>query len=61
MAGIAVRAADTAGASQRTTVYLKQGEQAAWVDTGEAIPENFNAVIKRQLILPINHRVTPYT
>lgn len=46
MDGIAVRAADTAGASERNPINLKKGSQAVFVDTGDPIPEKFNAVIK---------------
>ncbi len=45
MDGYAVRFTDTFGASERTPKRLKLGEQAAYVDTGEPIPDGFNAVI----------------
>jgi putative molybdopterin biosynthesis protein len=45
MDGIAVRAADTVGASETSPVHLKVGEQAAWVDTGDALPPGTDAVI----------------
>lgn len=45
MDGYAVRFADTFGASERTPKKLKIGEQAVYVDTGDPMPEGFNAVI----------------
>ncbi len=45
MDGYAVRFADTFGASERTPKRLKVGEQAVYVDTGDPIPDGFNAVI----------------
>lgn len=46
MDGIAVKAKDTADASSRNPIILKKGVQAVPVDTGNPIPEGFNAVIK---------------
>jgi len=45
MDGYAVRFTDTFGASERTPKRLELGEQAVYVDTGEPIPDGFNAVI----------------
>jgi putative molybdopterin biosynthesis protein len=45
MDGYAVRFADTFGASERIPKKLKIGEQAVYVDTGDPMPEGFNAVI----------------
>jgi putative molybdopterin biosynthesis protein len=45
MDGYAVRFTDTFGASERTPKKLKIGEQAVYVDTGDPMPEGFNAVI----------------
>lgn len=45
MDGIAVRAADTAGASEEEPKALKEGLDFAYVDTGEPIPQEFDAVI----------------
>ncbi|MDI3548380.1 MAG: molybdopterin molybdotransferase [Halanaerobiales bacterium] len=93
MDGIAVRAEDTVGASERSPISLREGKEAHWVDTGDPVPEGFNAVIKieevnekesnileiergvtpwenvrgigesvikGQLVLPVNHQLTPY-
>ncbi|MFN2341559.1 MAG: molybdopterin biosynthesis protein [Halanaerobium sp.] len=46
MDGIAVKAQTTAGASERAPVDLEIGKDAYPVDTGDPIPEQFNAVIK---------------
>jgi putative molybdopterin biosynthesis protein len=45
MDGYAVRFTDTFGASEKTPKHLKTGEQAVYVDTGDPMPEGFNAVI----------------
>ncbi len=46
MDGIAVKAQKTAGASERNPIKLEIGRDAEPVDTGDPIPEQFNAVIK---------------
>jgi putative molybdopterin biosynthesis protein len=45
MDGAAVRADDTHGATKTSPVRLALGEQASWIDTGNALPPQFNAVI----------------
>ena len=45
MDGIAVRAEDTLGASESSPLHLRVGAQAMWVDTGDALPPDTNAVI----------------
>lgn len=45
MDGFAVKFIDTFGASERTPKRLKIGEQAVYVDTGDPLPDGFNAVI----------------
>lgn len=45
MDGYAVRFADTFGASETNPKRLKIGEQAVYVDTGDPMPDGFNAVI----------------
>ena len=59
MDGIAVRADDTLGASETSPIQLKQGEQATWVDTGDAMPAETNAVIMAEHVQdhPIQLRV----
>ncbi len=45
MDGYAVKFVDTFGASERSPKKLKIGEQAVYVDTGDPLPDGFNAVI----------------
>ncbi|MGE5842571.1 MAG: molybdopterin biosynthesis protein, partial [Deltaproteobacteria bacterium] len=45
MDGIAVRAEETYGTTERTPKTLKVGRDALWINTGQAMPEDFNAVI----------------
>jgi molybdopterin molybdotransferase/putative molybdopterin biosynthesis protein len=45
MDGAAVHSADTTGASEKTPVRLRIGDQAQWVDTGMSMPEGFDAVV----------------
>lgn len=45
MDGIAVRAEETYGTTEKTPKGLKIGESAEWINTGQALPAGFNAVI----------------
>jgi putative molybdopterin biosynthesis protein len=45
MDGAAVRAEETLGASETSPLRLKLGEQAIWIDTGDPLPPECNAVI----------------
>lgn len=45
MDGVAVRPADTFGATETSPVRLRLGEQAVWRDTGDPLPPGFEAVI----------------
>ncbi len=45
MDGFAVHANETAGATLTAPITLEIGEQAQYVDTGDPLPEGFNAVI----------------
>jgi len=47
MDGIAVRAADTVGASESTPVLLDSGDYVV-LDTGDPLPEGFDAVVMRE-------------
>lgn len=67
MDGIAVKAENTAGASERYPVKLKAEKEAVWVDTGDPIPSGYNAVVKveeinqkKDNILEIEKGVTPW-
>ncbi|MCD6560187.1 MAG: molybdopterin biosynthesis protein [Deltaproteobacteria bacterium] len=45
MDGIAVRAEDTYGTTERYPKTIKIGRHAVWINTGQVIPGQFNAVI----------------
>ena len=67
MDGVAVRAADTVGATETSPVRLKVGPEASWVDTGDLIPDGFDAVIMVEVIhevdaetIEIRDPVPPY-
>ena len=45
MDGVAVRAAETVGATETAPVSLRVGEQAMWIDTGAPMPPGFDSVI----------------
>lgn len=45
MDGVAVKAEATYGTTERKPLVLKVGEEALWINTGQAIPPGFNAVI----------------
>jgi putative molybdopterin biosynthesis protein len=50
MDGIAVRAAETVGASESSPLQLQVGTQAIWVDTGDPLPSETNAVIMAEQV-----------
>lgn len=54
MDGIAVRAEETYGTTERNPRILKAGEEALWINTGQAMPEGFNAVIMVEKIHQID-------
>ena len=54
MDGIAVRSSDTVGATETSPLSLDVGEQAVWVDTGDPMPEGFNAVIMVEVVHEID-------
>jgi len=45
MDGVAVRAEETYGTTERNPKTLTVGEDAVWINTGQAIPKGLNAVI----------------
>ena len=45
MDGIAVRAEETYGTTEKHPKTLKVGRDAVWINTGQPLPESFNAVI----------------
>jgi putative molybdopterin biosynthesis protein len=54
MDGIGVRFQDTIGASEATPIRLSLHQQFEWVNTGNVLPEKFNAVIMVEDIQPID-------
>jgi putative molybdopterin biosynthesis protein len=50
MDGIAVRAEDTLGATESAPLQLNVGTQATWVDTGDPMPPETNAVIMAEQV-----------
>ena len=50
MDGAAVRSIDTVGATETAPVSLVIGEQARWVDTGDLMPEGFDAVAMIEVV-----------
>ncbi len=56
MDGIAVKAEDTYGATDRRPKILEIGKDAVWVNTGEPMPEGFNAVIMVEKLNQLNEK-----
>ena len=56
MDGIAVRAADTVGATETSPLRLAVDEQAIWVDTGDPMPDGYNAVIMVEVVHEVDAR-----
>jgi putative molybdopterin biosynthesis protein len=54
MDGIGVRFQDTIGASEATPVRLSLHEQFEWVNTGNLLPEKFDAVIMVEDVQPVD-------
>src|SRR5258708_18291343 len=50
MDGIAVRAEETLGATDSSPLQLRVGAQATWVDTGDPLPPDTNAVIMAEQV-----------
>ena len=54
MDGVAVRSRDTVGASEASPVTLRVGGQAVWVDTGDPMPDGFDAVVMIEVVHEID-------
>jgi putative molybdopterin biosynthesis protein len=54
MDGFAVRSRDTDGASETAPLTLAAERQARYIDTGDPLPEGFNAVIPIENVEPLN-------
>ena len=57
MDGIAVRFKETVGASETNPIRLSLHEQFEWVNTGNVLPENFDAVIMVEDVQPIDDTI----
>ena len=57
MDGIAVRASDTVGATETSPLQLAVGKQAVWVDTGDPVPDGFDAVIMVEVVHEVDGNV----
>ncbi len=67
MDGVAVRSAETVGATETSPLQLRIGEQAAWLDTGDPMPDGFDAVVMIEHVqdlggmhIEIREPVAPY-
>jgi molybdenum cofactor synthesis domain-containing protein len=56
MDGIAVRAEETFGTTERNPKILKVGEDALWINTGQPIPEGFHSVIMVEKIHQVDEK-----
>lgn len=56
MDGIVVRAEKTYGTTERKPRVLEVGEDALWINTGQAMPDGFNSVIMVEKIHQIDER-----
>ena len=54
MDGVAVRSRDTTGATETSPRELTLPDQARWVDTGEPVPDGFDAVIMVEVVHEID-------
>ena len=57
MDGIAVRASDTVGATETSPLQLAVGKQAVWVDTGDPVPDGFDAVIMVEVVHEVDGNI----
>ena len=67
MDGVAVRSMETVGATETAPVRLSVGAQARWTDTGDPMPEGFDAVVMVEVVhevdgetVEIREPVAPY-
>ncbi len=54
MDGIVIRAASTYGTTEKRPKTLKIGRDALWINTGQAIPDGFDAVIMVEKVSQLN-------
>ena len=67
MDGVAVRSSETVGATETSPLRLRVGEQGVWLDTGDAMPDGFDAVVMIEHVqdldgmhIEIREPVAPY-
>jgi molybdenum cofactor synthesis domain-containing protein len=56
MDGVAVRAEETYGITEKEPKVLEIGENALWINTGQAIPGSYNAVIMIEKVHQLDER-----
>ncbi|MCH8310064.1 MAG: molybdopterin biosynthesis protein, partial [Chloroflexi bacterium] len=56
MDGVAVRAQDTVGATESSPLLLSAPDQLRWVDTGDPMPDGFDAVIMVEHVHELDDR-----
>ena len=61
MDGVAVLSRDTAGATETSPRVLTLPDQARWVDTGEPVPDGFDAVIMIEVVQEIDESTIQIT
>ena len=61
MDGVAVRSGDTVGATETSPKQLTLPDQARWVDTGEPVPDGFDAVIMIEVVQEIDESTIQIT
>src|SRR4030066_527877 len=57
MDGIAVRAEETYGTNEKSPRSLRIGESAIWINTGQALPAGYNAVIMIEKLHQQDHEI----
>ena len=67
MDGVAVRSSETVRATETSPLRLRIGEQAVWMDTGDSMPDGFDAVVMIEHVqdldgmhIEIRKSVAPY-
>ena len=61
MDGVAVRSGDTTGATETSPLNLTLPDQARWIDTGEPIPDGFDAVIMVEVVQEVDEATVQIT
>lgn len=61
MDGVAVSSKDTSGATETAPLSLTMPDEARWVDTGEPIPDGFDAVIMVEVVQVVDESTIQIT